>query len=242
MGTLELNRAESVLTEAVSHGVITAMPEDEKVRIKTAEELVNYAQVQFEQFHNREPSVCAILFANGTQPEGKEKLEENSSRKEADTSTEIREDAGIPKADEESALDLVVDDFTSLSDVELRKLHSQFNAIASRTAFQHMHEENAALDCKLVANEREDKLIRPLMDGKKTKSLLLSEVSNDKELVKWRERQHNHEKHMRHLKTEYDVAISNVERISREWSMRSQERNGSGQLPTLTRNMLDSKI
>lgn len=231
---IEISKAEAILAEASSYGVVDALPDNPKYKIKAAEELLNYAQVQYNQFHNREPSIMAIIFA-GTDGQ-EEAVEEKSSSEEKEKdddplSTRLGNDEEVPEEVEESALDLVVDDFTSLSDGELRRLHSKFNSMASHYAFKLMHEENQAIDCKLVADQREDKLIRPLMDGKKSKTLLQSQVSDDKELKLWRGRQQQHERNLRRFKTEFDVSISNVERISREWSMRSKERDSSGVLP-----------
>lgn len=297
--TSNLRRAESVLAEAKSYGVIDSLPEDEKDRIKMADELIQRARVAHDQFHNREPMVLSILFAadvdggtaSGTKPESgyseeieepypdydkltiseikesvdsaihdpdrlteiilryekhgknrptlikwlEEKLEEDSPREEApqvNESEQLSDESEREEWPEPQVLEELPEDFTTLSDLQVRQLHSKFNAMAARYGVLLVKEENMVQDCKVMADARRNQLISDHPDKSKIKSVAMldAEISADEELVKWRGRQYNHEKNVRVLKMQRDISNTNVDRLSREWTMRSEERNGSGHL------------
>jgi hypothetical protein len=126
-------------------------------------------------------------------------------------------------------------DLTTVSDRECRRLHSQFNAWLARTTFLVgvARSDLAAAEHMLEAARRRVLKAVPKRDdqGKtRTAQLINVDVDTHPEVVEWEAALAQHKRDLVILYALKDVYAGNVERLSRDWKMRSDEhaweRNG----------------
>lgn len=124
----------------------------------------------------------------------------------------------------------MVEDLTLLQDVHQRKLHSAFNACASRARYLMGLERGKALNCKRVAK----KYLKPVMSTARTElgaAASLTEVQQkaeeDERVQLWLRRQERHEDRRDALRDLFEIYSENVTVLSRDWTMRGKEEAGS---------------
>lgn len=124
-------------------------------------------------------------------------------------------------------------DLTLLSDKEVRYLHGAFNACAARAGWLYALEETGLAAAKQIADHLEEEYIigadRKDIGGKpKTQAFLKAEAQADNsDIIKWRRREHKHSIAANKYKRILDSYDSNCDRLSREWTMRMDEREHS---------------
>lgn len=245
---LQVKRAIAILKEAKAHDVLDKpIPEDDDLKIKVADYIVGQARKAREAGEEGE-HVIAILFTadvDFTTGEIKEKgddREENEILEETEAPTEdeafyraaiketVKDHLPIPKEpDDEPELPF---DLTAISDKNLRFLHGAFNACFARAAWLYAINEAGEAAAKQIADHKEDEYIVGLGDerkdfGGKAKSaaLLKAEAAaNDDAIVEWRDRQKKHAIQGNRYRRLRDIYESNVDRLSREGTLREDER------------------
>jgi hypothetical protein len=125
-------------------------------------------------------------------------------------------------------------DLTKLSDRQLRRLHGEYNACLSRVTWliaiessdlaNAMHMREHAFNKALKKLERLD----PETDKPKLKIVLDAEAFDDPEWIDWDKKFRKHETKLKMLKSLKEIYASNVDRLSRDWTMRSEEWQRSG--------------
>jgi hypothetical protein len=123
------------------------------------------------------------------------------------------------------------DDLTASGDLDVRKLHSQFNACAARAHYLFGLEKQKRIDCQRVLKQ----YMRPAMrDARKelgkeasvTEVTALAEEKSEK-VSDWRARVDRHADREENLKTLYEIYTENVSVLSRDWTMRAENERGS---------------
>lgn len=125
-------------------------------------------------------------------------------------------------------------DMSQLADKSLRRLHSEFNAVLAYSNWLVAMDEADELAARQIVDHytalaisRADK-IDPATNKPKSVAILEAEAYSDPNVKEWRLNQSRFFVNIKLLKSLRDTYLSNVERISREYTMREGERNGSG--------------
>jgi hypothetical protein len=120
---------------------------------------------------------------------------------------------------------------TQLGDVEIRRLHSEFNACLAYANWQLAAEEADELAAKQIADFHTSKAIKqaslspdPFTNKDKKVAQLEAEAAGDEKVQEWRRKHLSHVVAIKFYKSLRDTYQSNCERISREWTMRTDER------------------
>lgn len=143
---------------------------------------------------------------------------------------ELLEAQGLPEP--ESVDDVEVPklpiDFTTLTNVELRKFHSIFNALNVRTAWLAGQEESLMQEAEEMAEailatnmNKVDELDEKGRPRKVT--MIREEAAQDPEYVKWMNKVLSHRKRYRAFKNLAEGYEKKHKALSREWTMRSGE-------------------
>jgi hypothetical protein len=122
-------------------------------------------------------------------------------------------------------------DISAVGDLELRRLHSEFNACLARANWLVAVEEADELAARQIADYHLARAVKragsepdPVTNKAKTVAVLEAEAASDDSVREWRQRQNTHHIEAKLLKALRDTYQSNCERISREWTMRTEER------------------
>lgn len=117
-------------------------------------------------------------------------------------------------------------DFTTLSDVEVRKLSSQFNAVQARAHYLLSISEGHANDAKIAADGLAGRWIEAqTWPAKVTLSEQNSKASNVAEIAQARHTQHEYAEQARQLKALRDIYKETCDRLSREQTGRADEKS-----------------
>lgn len=119
-------------------------------------------------------------------------------------------------------------DLTTLSDVEMRRMHGQYHAYYVRAAYLLAQEEN---DLSVAEHMHETSLAKAIRDiGGDKITAAKTEAALAPEVLKWKEKVLEHSAAVKQLKALAAIYDSTCNRLSREWTMRSDERSTSGNL------------
>lgn len=126
-------------------------------------------------------------------------------------------------------------DITQISGKEVRFLHGAFNACAARVGWLYSLEEAGQSAASQIANHLEDEYITSLGDDRKdfggkskTQALLKAEASrSNPDIVKWQKRERQHANAANKYKRLLDAYDNICDRLSREWTMRTDEKQHS---------------
>jgi len=135
----------------------------------------------------------------------------------------------VPKSTEEAVPYDMPTDLTDLGDKELRRLHSAFNsylgrarwllAIATSNLANATHLRDEAYRSSYLYNYR-----KSTMEGEKLTQPVLENLSKDTEEYKeWNEKVNKHNKDVTSWRALVEIYGGNVERLSREWTMRTDQ-------------------
>lgn len=122
------------------------------------------------------------------------------------------------------------EDLTMVGDIEQRRLHSQFNALAARSRYLRGFEDALARACKRL---RQSYMKTAMKDARVElgKDASVTEVTqraeDDESVSTWTERMVRHQERADAYKTFFDIYAEHVVVLSRDWTMRDQEQRGS---------------
>lgn len=159
--------------------------------------------------------------------------DDEGDREYADLLDQVKRDyerANLPLPVDVQQLPQMVEDLTALPDVQQRKLHSEFNACASRARYLMGLERGKALNCKRVAKKYMKPARREARSqlGEKATLTEVDQLAEENEKVQpWLRRQERHEDRRDALKDLFDIYSENVTVLSRDWTMRGKEEAGS---------------
>lgn len=119
-------------------------------------------------------------------------------------------------------------DLTILSDTEIRRMHGEYHAYFARAAWVLVQEENDLHSAEHMHNIALARAIKEIGGDKITAAK--NEAAADAEVVGWKERVLEHGANVRKFKALVSIYESTCNRLSREWTMRSEERGTSGNL------------
>lgn len=122
------------------------------------------------------------------------------------------------------------DDLTTIDNISARRLHSQFNALASRARYLRGLEAAKARAC----SRQRQRYLKPAMRearGQLGKDASVTEVQHlaedDASVATWTERQDRHGDRAEAYETFFKLYSEDVSVLSRDWTMRSIEESGS---------------
>lgn len=145
------------------------------------------------------------------------------------------EDIAVP-AEVEGELPVLPIDMTQLSDLELRRLYSKFTAMSVRTAWLVSIEKGKATSAKALERDAFDKALRavdktePGSEKAKLAAVVEAEANEDPEVKQWRATAGRHSDNLEKLKALRETHTESCDRISREWTMRTEEFQKAGGL------------
>jgi hypothetical protein len=237
-----VKRAQSIINEAKSHEVYEdELPEEEDDQILLAEELVEVANDAFNE-GNRSEAVTSIKFAAEIlidNSENKEPEEEQTKlgRKddelyEAEYKEALTEptELPIPPEIQEEIPELPLD-LTELSDKEVMRFHGAFNALSARANWLYAQQEAGESAAKKIVDHMYDlwvvtaNKVDPTSKKPKTKDVLRAEAIQEVDsLGIWVDRQQTHATKAKKLSRLRDIYDNNCDRLSRHWTMITEER------------------
>jgi hypothetical protein len=114
-------------------------------------------------------------------------------------------------------------DFTSVSDKQIRKLSGEYNAFLARTTYLLGCELSDLMNAEHLLEAARAKALREIDTEKKLAKVIDAEILADEEVAEWTKRVKEHEQRVTVLKALKEIYSGNVERLSREWTMRQNE-------------------
>lgn len=210
----------SIINEARSNGHEVTIPDYEPEIIRVARELVKEAQDAYKKGSRGELVETIIHMA-----------EEIPGQLSFDTIVPPQEEKfPIPKMRSGEPPDMP-NDLTEISDKQLRSLHGRFAAWESRLTWLQSQEETNEFQAKQVAEFEYMKAHSAVdrMNHDTGKALTAVEIDieaklNDK-VIEWREKQNEHTLKIKKLKALRELCKTAADRISREGTLRQDERN-----------------
>lgn len=243
---LTVDKATAILNEAKSDGAYEdPIPDSDSERISVAKELYESAK-SARASGVALPVVEAILsIAEGdlppfeiSEPEPVAEVEEKpKAKRSTKKSTEAlpiddffaKEKLPLPSEITWDVQEMPAD-LTTLSDAEVRRLHGQYHAYHSRTTWLLAQEENDLNASEHLYEIAFAKAIKAIGGDKITVAKV--EAAADPEVIRWKESIMLHAPTVKKLKALCSIYESSCNRLSREWTMRSEERGTSGNLPS----------
>lgn len=140
----------------------------------------------------------------------------------------VPDELPVPKPNPETTYDMPTD-LTEVGDKSLRRLYSAFNAYSGRARWMlaistsNLANANHLLDAeyrKMYSFYARDLAIK---GERATKDTLESFAKESEEYKEWEEKVLKHEKEVIHWRALSDIYGKNVEVLSREWSMRTEQ-------------------
>lgn len=234
--------ARAVISEAKGFGLDVGSPETNEEIIKLANQIYAYALEAREEGMKGEHIKTII---NLTENFEEQPVEEDLPEETVPAGTEddedkqfymksieerIAENIPVPPEIEGEPPNLPID-LNELSDKEVMRLHGAFTACSARVNWLYAVEEAGEASAKFIANKKISDYIA-IADKKddetkkpKTMEVLKAEArANDEEINYWKSLQEKHEVSAKKYHLAAEIFNNNVERISRHWTMRTQER------------------
>lgn len=232
--------ARAVISEAKGFGLDVGVPETDEEVIQVANQIYEYALEAQDKGMNGEHITTIIKLTENYLPFEKNSPEETvpvGNDDDEDRSfylksieEKIADNIPVPPEIEGQAPNLPVD-LNELSDKEVMRLHGAFTACSARINWLYAIEEAGESAARFIANKKTSDYIASAdkkdEDTKKPKTMevLKAEArSENEEIDYWRTLQEKHEVAAKKFHTISDIFNNNVERLSRHWTMRTQER------------------
>jgi hypothetical protein len=138
--------------------------------------------------------------------------------------------AGLPLPADVADPPSMPEDLSTLQDVLVQKLHSQFNSCAARAHYLMGLERQKKIGCSRMRHVSLKPAMRTARE-KLGKEASVTEVTHEAEdhpaVVKWIEREQRHSDREAAYKDLFQIYTENVSVLSRDWTMRSSEEAGS---------------
>lgn len=125
---------------------------------------------------------------------------------------------------------IMPDDLTLVDGVEVRKLHSQFNALSALAKRRHDLEDSRARACDMIRKLHMKPAMRAAREslGSSASVTEVKELAEDDETVAmWSSRKQDHADKASAYKTFFDIYMENVKVLSRDVSMREVQVRGA---------------
>ena len=125
---------------------------------------------------------------------------------------------------------IMPDDLTLVDGVEVRKLHSQFNALSALAKRRHDLEDSRARACDMIRKLHMKPAMREARQvlGSSASVTEVKELAEDDETVAtWSSRKQDHADKASAYKTFFDIYMENVKVLSRDVSMREVQVRGA---------------
>lgn len=225
---MQPTQAIAIINEAKSRNMLSAeLPESDEARVAMAEDIVSKAELArpIAKGVAKEAVETILSIANVKQKpaplkEAFEFVYEHGGVKRT-------EHLPIPPEIEGDPPHLPID-LTKVDDLALRRLHSEFSACAQRAMWLVTLEEGKESAASRIADQKAYTVMQGLertdaTTGKpKLASIIEAEVAADSEVSKWRGLAADHRNKVRSIKSLRDSYHFACDRISREWSMRTE--------------------
>jgi hypothetical protein len=114
-------------------------------------------------------------------------------------------------------------DFSKVADKQIRKLSGIYNAYLGRVTYLLGVATTDLMNAEHLFEHAKNKALRGLDTEKKLAKIIEAEVAADVEVSKWSDSVSEHQKEVTMLKALKEIYSGNVERLSREWTMRQNE-------------------
>jgi len=243
MSQLKVKNAEharAIITEAKGFGLDVGVPETDEQIVETANKIYDFAVEAQDSGMNGEHITTIIKLTENYIPFEKNSTEETVPSGNDDDEDKsiylksieerIADNIPVPPEIEGEAPNLPVD-LNELSDKEVMRLHGAFTACSARINWLYAIEEAGESAARFIANKKTSDYIASAdkkdEDTKKPKTMevLKAEARSDNEEIDyWRNLQEKHEVAAKKFHTVSEIFNNNVERLSRHWTMRTQER------------------
>jgi hypothetical protein len=243
MSQLKVKNAEharAIITEAKGFGLDVGVPETDEQIVETANKIYDFAVEAQDSGMNGEHITTIIKLTENYLPFEKNSTEETVPSGNDDDEDKsfylksieerIADNIPVPPEIEGEAPNLPVD-LNELSDKEVMRLHGAFTACSARINWLYAIEEAGESAARFIANKKTSDYIASAdkkdEDTKKPKTMevLKAEARSDNEEIDyWRNLQEKHEVAAKKFHTVSEIFNNNVERLSRHWTMRTQER------------------
>jgi len=238
----------AVVNEAKSHDIDCQKMVDEFGVVEAAEMLLAQAQEALEAGVKGD-QVTAILDMGKSLSERASSLGPRAgqvpdvdleARSESDPTPERKAaeqmvaDAGLPvPQDPDGEPPALPRDLEGLSDREVRKYHGIYNAYFTRVLWLIGLERADADSAERLADWYRSKALAssPAVDDKGDKvpqGVRMADADQDDDAQLWRKRAVQHKANLHLLYSLKDAYAANIERLSRDWTMRQQEYERSG--------------
>ncbi len=150
---------------------------------------------------------------------------------EAVANDTYRENLPVPPEMEGEA-EVLPRDLTKLLDVDVRRLSGEYNAFLARVTWLLAVELSDLANSETMRDAEYRKALvkasRPVAEGeKKLKDVIEAEANDDPEVQRWANAVARHKGEAIRLRALKDIYSGNIERLSREWTMRTDEYNRS---------------
>jgi hypothetical protein len=137
-----------------------------------------------------------------------------------------RERLSLPTALPDDRVEFPLD-IRSLSDERIQHLHWSANVYAARCAYVLSLEQRLGDACKAIADDLEEKALAQAED-KGTLTIIKAQIAQDEEVRTWRRRQRKHIAIADDFRKQREIYTNHVEALSRQHTMRTDEKTGSG--------------
>lgn len=241
--------AAAVINEAKGFGIDTGFPEKDEDYILAAQQLYEFAIQAREEGMKGEHIVTIINLYESLAEE--DEVKETAVNDQGDefglddpTNDDTRlykksiedslpENMPVPAPIEGDAPNMPLD-ISELSDGELIRLHGAFSAYAARMGWLYSLEEAGEAAARIIRRRKLDEYIinadRYDHEAKKAKTqdvLKAEAYMNSEEVRYWSDLLDQHEIQSHHYKHVFEIYTNNVERLSRAWTLRQQERQSA---------------
>jgi hypothetical protein len=243
-------QAQQIMVESKSLGVYDGpMPEDDSFLIKEAEKIRDQAKDAYKAGVRGEAVVTILRLSEVEVETPQEKngdaiaaiaqatkeLDDRPAQTPQEPTVEQVYESGtvgmgavspsLPAPPEVDYTPDIPSDFTEISTTDLRKYLSAFNAAAAYASWLLSIEENMEDYARRVGdNYFDEALLRTKDTGEKQlKDILMATVNADEKVKLWRTRELKHKTQARTLKRQLEYYERTCDRLSREWTIRSED-------------------
>lgn len=242
----------AIVNEAKSHGVDTAGLVEDHSPEATAEELVRLAREAMGRGAKGDHVTAILGLWESFQGEPKDPIGDDTGGSQESSGalpapsqepTPARQGAeelvrreGLPVPSElDGDPPEMPRDLTATGDREARRLHSEFNAYLARVNYLIGIERADRESAERLADFHEKRALastapQDAAGDKVPQHVRLAQASQDPEARGWRDRAVQHAANLTLLYQLRDIYAGNIDRVSRDWSMRMNEFQVSGSL------------
>lgn len=212
-------------------------PQDEETPESEIDEAEEHDEVQSDSRKRRRKGKASFGKKSGGDDAPEDDGEEPDYENLIDHITDQveQEHFAVPRPLPETVSDLPFD-LTELSEREVRQLYSANLSYFGRASYLAKLEKQLSIACKHIADAAFDDAIAGLSkideetEKEKSATQLKAEAERSPKVRRWRRRQQKHESLKESMRADAEIYRQNLESLSREWTMRTEEIDHSGGL------------